>query len=234
MVDTAVRDHQVPGGRRRLLVWAPDLKTIGRDERRRDGRSRSTTPRPTRRCARSALPTGTWLAGHVDVRRRHRARAADPGASRRPRRLVRISPATIRSPCGARATRRRGRRSEVSTHRATVARCGSAAPCPPTTGRSCSRTRRAPARACSPTLHDGTQLALQGEHSAQILGGAFSPDGSLVATSGDDGATRAVGRQDRAPSSTRSWATTAGCWRAGLLERRRPADAAHGRASTAR
>ena len=39
-------------------------------------------------------------------------------------------------------------------------------------------------------LHDGTSLALQGQHSAQIQGGAFSPDGSLVATSGDDGATR--------------------------------------------
>ncbi len=38
-------------------------------------------------------------------------------------------------------------------------------------------------------LRDGTQLTLKGEHAAPIMGGAFSGDGSLVATSGDDGAT---------------------------------------------
>ena len=39
-------------------------------------------------------------------------------------------------------------------------------------------------------LDNGTELTLQGEHSAPLMGGAFSPDGSLVATSGDDGSTR--------------------------------------------
>ena len=39
-------------------------------------------------------------------------------------------------------------------------------------------------------LDDGSLRPLLGQHSSQMLGGAFSPDGSLVATSGDDGMTR--------------------------------------------
>ena len=39
-------------------------------------------------------------------------------------------------------------------------------------------------------LFTGTQLTLQGGIASQILGGAFSPDGSLVETSGDDGVAR--------------------------------------------
>ena len=39
-------------------------------------------------------------------------------------------------------------------------------------------------------LDDGSLRPLLGQHSSQMLGGAFSPDGSLVATSGDDGTTR--------------------------------------------
>jgi DNA-binding SARP family transcriptional activator/WD40 repeat protein len=35
-------------------------------------------------------------------------------------------------------------------------------------------------------LRGGTRLALLGEHSAALMGGAFSPDGTLVATTGDD------------------------------------------------
>ena len=48
-------------------------------------------------------------------------------------------------------------------------------------------------------LRDGTQLTLKGEHAAPIMGGAFSGDGSLVATGGDDGATLPVGCPDRRP-----------------------------------
>ena len=39
-------------------------------------------------------------------------------------------------------------------------------------------------------LHDGTTVRLQDQHSGTIQGGAFSPDGTLVATSGDDGMSR--------------------------------------------
>ncbi len=39
-------------------------------------------------------------------------------------------------------------------------------------------------------LRTGTQLTLQGGIASQILGGAFSPDGTLVETSGDDGVAR--------------------------------------------
>ena len=75
-------------------------------------------------------------------------------------------------------------------HRASVARCGSAPPSRPIIGRSCSRIRPASGQAMLSNLDDGSLRPLHGAHSSQMLGGAFSPDGSLVATSGDDGSTR--------------------------------------------
>ena len=82
-------------------------------------------------------------------------------------------------------------------------------------------------------VHNGRELTLPGGASAPLMGGAFSPDGSLVATSGDDGSTRLWNATTGSLVSSLARPRRQGVG-AGLLHARRPPDAGHRRASTAR
>jgi DNA-binding SARP family transcriptional activator/WD40 repeat protein len=170
------------------LSWAPDLKTIGRVTK--DGRSIKIYDAATMRVVRTLLaPAGTWI---MDMWMRDGGMVLAP-----------LLPGTMPSD-------RFAPFDEAGAMRFGVWGPGDVAPrwtgdisTPATRGQvwlGCALTRDAQTlllpntpsvgQAVLVDLRDGARRTLQGQHASQIMGGAFSPDGSLVATSGDDGATR--------------------------------------------
>ena len=211
--------------------WASDLKTIGRESG--DGRSitiyDATTHGP---CAPSVSRPGCGCMDMADVRRRHGDRADDGGRSRATHARL-DEPGAIRVAVWGPGDTTPGSTADgVDVAQAGTMR-GSVAPCRPTIGRSCSRTRLASARACCSTFTTARSWRSKGEHSAPIMGGAFSPDGSLVATSGDDGATRLWNAATGSLVETLT-GHDGKVWAPAFSDARRPPHSAHRRVSTAR
>ena len=167
--------------------WAPDLKSIGRESV--DGRSMTIYDTATDRIVRTyRLPAGMWLLdmtmfddGTV-VAPLMTGVAGDPGPAWDAPGAIHIGlwrpgdtmPETISVTPTAGTRGQMWFGSAVSPdHRSILL------PNAPGTG-----------QGVLLDLHAGTTVTLQGQHSGQILGGAFSPDGALVATSGDDGLSR--------------------------------------------